>query len=213
MNRLVLIVLSLVLVQTVSAGCCIIKDKECTYWELENWSNQENFCSFFSKFGMQTSWDSKSCSEISIPTGCTDGWTSNSDLVKVMQEGDSGGGGRGVCSPKWQCSVWSGCANGLMKRACTDQNSCGYESPATNKSCTAEVDEQTATEAELNNSIVAETTAPANQPNSEILTGQATSSVMVKPKPTTNYAIGVITLLLGAAALFLGYKAARKRWF
>ena len=45
--------------------------------------------------------------------------------------------GRSDCTPEWSCSAWSGCAESVRTRVCTDQNSCGTDvgKPQTAEQC------------------------------------------------------------------------------
>ena len=44
-----------------------------------------------------------------------------------------------VCSPDWNCGVWSSCTDSLQTRTCTDDNNCGIETgkPVESRSCSA----------------------------------------------------------------------------
>ena len=55
--------------------------------------------------------------------------TTASSLDGFKKLGDS-------CTPRWGCTVWSQCEDGLMTRSCTDANEClNAEKPTTVKEC------------------------------------------------------------------------------
>lgn len=78
--------------------------------------------------------DSKTA-QLTVSAQQSDGGSSSSS-----SGGGGGGGGGGGCSPKWNCTEWSSCANGNQTRTCTDKWSCGtsYEKPAEKQSCAIE---------------------------------------------------------------------------
>ena len=171
MKKLVLIPIFVIVAQVASAGCCFINEStKCTFWDLDNWESQETFCSFFSQFSMSTSWDSKSCSELTIPTTCVNGWNSGDSQVKeAMQQlkNSNSGGGGGGCSTNWKCSPWSACENGLTTRTCNDLKHCGYKSPVTSQKCTSN---STITQDVVNDTAVNESNTTDVTTTSENLT-------------------------------------------
>lgn len=125
---------------SVNAGCCVIQDEECVYWDLDNWDKQESFCLWTGDiYNLTTEWENNTCGSASIVDyGCCDGWSGNCKTQVIMPSGGAGSGGGGshhhstteaneTCKESWTCEPWRECVNGKKTRYCYDNNKCGTE--------------------------------------------------------------------------------------
>lgn len=73
-------------------------------------------------------------------------------IVPVHSESDSNSETEleDYCEPSWQCSGWSACYKGIMKRECSDMNHCSYSYNIPNEVSGCEVSEKVLEENETN---------------------------------------------------------------
>lgn len=112
---------------TASAGCCVISEQKCTYYDFGDWSMQESFCSSLALKGMNAQWYAD-CSLVRKISSCSKNCATpiifSSDRNKISS-----------CDPDWRCTAWSYCVDSVKTRLCIDYNDCGLENPATHMSC------------------------------------------------------------------------------
>lgn len=212
MRKLILIAFIFLMCQTVHAGCCVIIADECTYWDLGSWSGQQAFCNFFSLYQMPTEWNSSDCVTMQKPDACVDGWTSppSPKIQEIIQQARNSGGGGGGCIPKWNCSDWGACQNGVQTRTCVDKKHCGFAAPKTEQKCessaTAGVSES-GQEALANENPV---TNPVDSGAQPPITGSTVQEVK-EPSGNPLILVAVIAgILVSSVAVVLGWFAARR---
>jgi hypothetical protein len=218
MNKLILIPIFAVVAQVAYAGCCFINDgTSCTYWELDDWTEQEKFCGMFSSISLTSDWLPTPCASTTIPAGCDDGFKGGDSTVKeAMQQRRSSGSGGGGCSPDWSCTEWSACSNGYMTRGCSDDHKCGTTSPETSKTCSSRNIKDTAVSAPTAGEettqakdSMANQTQTDNSTGWEITTG-TTGKITAQDMSTAYYVLGSVGAIVAGFAVFLGYVAAKR---
>ncbi len=75
-----IVLFSIFLANNVSAGCCVIQNSECTYWNMDDWDDGEEFCGKLDDWGyaLNTSWhDVENCNifDKDLPVGCQEGFS------------------------------------------------------------------------------------------------------------------------------------------
>lgn len=197
--------------QTVHAGCCVIKATECSYWDLGSWSGQQAFCNFFSLYQMPTEWSNSSCTTMQKPDACVDGWTSppSPKIQEIMQQARNSGGGGG-CIPKWDCSDWGACQNGVQKRTCVDTKHCGFAGPKTEQKCTSEP--MSGVSASVPGALANENPAtnPVDSSAQPPITGSTVQEVKEPSGNPLPMVFAIAGILVSSGAVLLGWFAARR---